>query len=161
MRAWFDILSIDRHAAEDEAGIRENADAVTALIDREIERGLGSRSIVLAGFSQGGALALHVALREPRRLAGVIALSSFLPLASALATEKSPANAGLPIFMAHGVADPVIGLGLADASRAHLEAEGYPVEWQTYPMAHTVSMPEIRDVARWLGERYSAAAARR
>jgi phospholipase/carboxylesterase len=157
MRAWFDVLSIDRHAAEDEAGIRASAEAVGALIDAEIARGVPSQRIVLAGFSQGGALALHVALRAPRPLAGALALSSFLPLASALRREAHAANAELSIFMAHGVADPVIGIGLAVASREALEAEGYRIEWKTYPMGHSVCAAEIRDVAAWLAERYANA----
>jgi phospholipase/carboxylesterase len=157
MRAWFDIAALDRRAAEDEAGIRASAAAVESLIDAEIARGIPAQAIVVAGFSQGGALALHVALREPRPLAGVIALSCFLPLARALPREKQAANAHLPIFMAHGVADPVIGLGYAEASRAALEAEGYRIEWHTYPMGHSVCPAEIRDIAGWLARRYAQA----
>jgi phospholipase/carboxylesterase len=157
MRAWFDILALDRHAGEDEAGIRASAAAVESLIDAEIARGIPAHAIVLAGFSQGGALALHVALRESRPLAGVAALSCFLPLARTLSREKHAANTRLPIFMAHGDADPVIGLGFAEASRETLEAEGYGVEWHTYPMGHSVCPAEIRDVAAWLAKRYDAA----
>jgi phospholipase/carboxylesterase len=154
MRAWFDILALDRHAGEDEAGIRASGAAVESLIDREIARGIPAHAIVVAGFSQGGALALHVALRESRVLAGVLALSCFLPLARTLPHEKQDANAQVPIFMAHGVADPVIGLGFAEASRDALEAEGYRVEWHTYPMGHSVCAAEISDIAGWLAERY-------
>ena len=102
MRAWYDILGFDRNAKEDAAGIRASAAAVTELIDREIDRGIPAERIALAGFSQGGAIALHAALREPRALAGVLALSTYLPLAASLASERSAANAAIPIFMAHG-----------------------------------------------------------
>ncbi len=157
MRAWFDIFALDRRARQDDAGIAEASAAVTALIDREIEAGFPSRSIVLAGFSQGGAMALHVALREPRPLAGVLALSAFLPRAAALASEKSAANARLPVFMAHGTDDAVVGLHLAEESRDRLGAEGYAVEWQTYPMGHAVCGPELQDIAQWLEARRAEA----
>ncbi|HEX5421435.1 MAG TPA: alpha/beta fold hydrolase [Gammaproteobacteria bacterium] len=157
MRAWFDIFSLNGPGREDDAGIAASASAVTALVDREIELGTPSRRIVLAGFSQGGAMALQVALREPRPLAGLLALSAFLPRAAALAAEKSAANAQIPVFMAHGVADPVIRLEFAEASRRRLEAEGYRVEWKTYSMAHEVSPAEVRDVARWLEARHADA----
>lgn len=158
MRAWFDIFSIERGGREDEAGIAAGAAAVGALIDREVERGAAASRIVLAGFSQGGALALHVALREPRGLAGVLALSGFLPLASSLAAQKSAANADLPVFMAHGRFDPVVGIDLAELGRQRLVEEGYRVEWRTYPIAHQVSAAEIADVSRWLRARHDAAA---
>ena len=150
MRAWYDILGFDRHAREDAAGIRASAAAVTGLIDRELERGMPSERIVLAGFSQGGAIALHTALREPRPLAGVLALSTYLPLAASLNAERSSANAGLPIFMAHGTADNVLPLSLAETSRDALRALGYSVEWHAYPMAHSVCMEEVRAIAAWL-----------
>jgi phospholipase/carboxylesterase len=150
MRAWYDILGFDRRAAEDAAGIRASAAAVTELIDREIERGMSSDRIVLAGFSQGGAIALHTALREPRPLAGVLALSTYLPLSTTLASERSAANARLPLFMAHGTDDPVLPLGLAETSRRTLEALGYVVDWHAYPMAHSVCMEEVRAIGAWL-----------
>jgi phospholipase/carboxylesterase len=109
--------------------------------------------IVLAGFSQGGAIALQTALREPRGLGGVLALSTYLPLASTLAAERSAANAGIPIFMAHGTADNVLPLALGEGSRRTLEALGYPVEWRTYPMAHSVSLEEIGAIGAWLAAR--------
>ena len=149
MRAWYDIVGFDA-AAEDAAGIRASATAVARLVDREVERGIATEQIVLAGFSQGGAIALHLALREPRRLAGVLALSTYLPLAATIANEKSAANAALPIFMAHGSADPVIPLAHADASRRALEREGYAVDWHVYPMAHAVCLPEIEAIGAWL-----------
>jgi phospholipase/carboxylesterase len=150
MRAWFDILAFDRSAHWDEDGIRASADAVRALVRREVERGVPSRRIVLAGFSQGGAIALHTGLREPQPLAGLLALSSFLPLGEKLADEKSAANTTTPIMMAHGDADPVITLDAAQAGRRRLEAEGYAVDWRVYPMPHSVCAPEIRDIAAWL-----------
>ena len=149
MRAWYDIVGFDA-SAEDAAGIRASAAAVTRLIDREVERGVPAERIVVAGFSQGGAIALQLGLREPRRLAGVLALSTYLPLAATLAREKSAVNAAVPIFMAHGSADPVIPLALADASRRALEREGYAVDWRVYPMAHAVCAPEIAAIGAWL-----------
>jgi phospholipase/carboxylesterase len=149
MRAWYEIVSFDP-AQEDGVGIRASAAAVARLVDRELERGVAADRIVLAGFSQGGAIALHLGLREPRRLAGVIALSTYLPLARALTREKSAANADLPIFMAHGDHDPVIPLEYAEASRRILEREGYGVEWHTYPMPHSVCAPEIAAIGAWL-----------
>ena len=143
MRAWYDILGFDRNAKEDAAGIRASAAAVTELIDREIDRGIPAERIALAGFSQGGAIALHTALREPRALAGVLALSTYLPLAGTLASERSAANAGIPIFMAHGTADSVLPLALGEASRRALEALGYAVDWHAYAMPHSVCVEEI------------------
>jgi phospholipase/carboxylesterase len=150
MRAWYDILGFDRQAAEDAEGIRTSAAAVTKLIDRELARGMASDRIVLAGFSQGGAVALQTALREPRPLAGVLALSTYLPLAATLAAERSAANAGVPIFMAHGTADAVLPLTLAESSRRTLEALGYEVEWHAYPMPHSVCMEEVSAIGAWL-----------
>jgi len=150
MRAWYDILGFDRRAREDAAGIHASAAAVTELVDREIERGLSSDSIVLAGFSQGGAIALHTALRSPKPLAGVLALSTYLPLAATLASERSAANAAVPLFMAHGTDDPVLPFGLAETSRRALEALGYVVDWHAYRMAHSVCMEEVRAIGAWL-----------
>lgn len=150
MRAWYDILGFDRRSKEDSAGIRASAAAVTELVDREIERGMASDRIVLAGFSQGGAIALHTALRDPRPLAGVLALSTYLPLAATLASERSAANARIPLFMAHGTDDGVLPIQLAESSRGTLEALGYAVDWHAYPMAHSVCMEEINAVGAWL-----------
>jgi len=149
MRAWYDIVGLDA-AEEDAEGIRASAAAVARLVDREIERGIAAERIVLAGFSQGGAIALHLGLREPRRLAGVIALSTYLPLAARLAREKSAASAKLPIFMAHGSYDPVIPIASAETSRRVLEREGYAVAWHAYPMPHSVCPPEIAAIGAWL-----------
>ncbi len=153
MRGWFDIVGFGAAAPQDETGIRASAAAVSRLIDAEEARGVPSERVVLAGFSQGGAIALHAALREPRPLGGAIALSSFLPLAASLGAEKSPANASLPILVAHGRADNVIPIAMAEQSVRHLEAEGYAVEWRVYPMAHTVCIDEVRDIAAWLRAR--------
>ncbi len=150
MRAWYDILGFDRSAREDDAGIRASATAVTELIDRELERGLRADRVVLAGFSQGGAIALHTALREPRALGGVIALSTYLPLAGTLAAERSAANERLPIFMAHGTSDNVLPLALGESSRRTLEAHGYAVDWHAYPMAHSVCLEEVSAIGAWL-----------
>jgi phospholipase/carboxylesterase len=150
MRAWFDVLGFNPTARWDETGIRASADAVRALIRRESERSMPSSRIVLAGFSQGAAMALHVGLREPEPLAGLLALSSFLPLAETLADEKSAANAKTPILMAHGDADPVITLDMAEVGRRWLEAEGFAVDWRVYAMPHSVCLPEIHDIAAWL-----------
>jgi phospholipase/carboxylesterase len=150
MRAWYDILGFSRTAAEDTAGIRASAAAVTELIDREVERGIPTERIVLAGFSQGGAVALHTALREPRALGGVMALSTYLPLAGLLADERSSANAGLAIFMAHGTGDNVLPLALGETSRRTLEGLGYAVDWHAYPMAHSVCLEEMGAIATWL-----------
>jgi phospholipase/carboxylesterase len=149
MRAWYDILGF-RDVAEDDAGIRASAAAVARLVDREIEGGVSASRIVVAGFSQGGAIALQFALRCPQRLGGVLALSTYLPLAASLSREKSAANADLPIFMAHGSGDPVIPLALAEQSRRRLEQEGYAVDWHVYPMPHSVCAPEIEEIGRWL-----------
>lgn len=158
MRAWYDILGLHAGAPQDAAGIRESAALVGALVDAEIARGTPSTRLVLAGFSQGGAIALHTALREPRRLAGVLALSTYLPLADTVAEERSAANAGLEIMMAHGRDDPVIPLGAAEASRDALRALGYPVQWAVYAMGHSVCAEEVGDIRAWLETRAAAAA---
>jgi phospholipase/carboxylesterase len=149
MRAWYDIIAIDRRSAEDAAGIKASAAAIGSLIAREKERGITASRIVLAGFSQGGAMALHTALRYPEKLAGVIALSCYLPLISEFAT-RDPANQATPVFMAHGFQDPVVPYGLGDETRRLLESSGYPVEWHAYPMQHSLCEPEVADIRQWL-----------
>ena len=149
MPAWYDILQMGG-GAEDEAGIREAQGFVETLIAREAGRGLPAGKIVLAGFSQGGAIALQSALRHPERLAGVIALSTYLPLGNTLARERSSANGDLPVFMAHGQYDNMIGMERAQRSRDALLAFGYPVEWRDYPMPHSVCPEEIADIAAFL-----------
>jgi phospholipase/carboxylesterase len=145
MRAWYDIFQLGG-GPEDEAGIRASQKMLEALIEKE-----SGRKIVLAGFSQGGAIVLQTALRHPGRLAGVLALSSYLPLAGTLAKERSEASQELPIFMAHGQFDDIIPLRRAEASRDALIALGYKVDWHAYPMPHSVCAPEIADIGEFLG----------
>ncbi|MCK6375926.1 MAG: alpha/beta hydrolase [Zoogloea sp.] len=151
MRAWYDILSQDFSGRrEDARGVIESAAQVEALIARENARGIPDSRIVLAGFSQGGAIALHTALRHANRLAGVLALSTYLPLADTLAGEASEANRDVPIFMAHGTADPVIPHDFARRSADQLTAAGYPLAWKSYRMEHSLCMEEVRDIEDWL-----------
>ena len=149
MRAWYDILQLGG-GPEDEAGIRASERLLQDLVSREKNSGLKARQIVLAGFSQGGAIALQAALRYPERLAGVLALSTYLPLATKLEKERSEANRDLPIFMAHGLYDDIIPLRRAEQSRDLLSAAGWSVEWHSYPMPHSVCGDEIADIARFL-----------
>jgi phospholipase/carboxylesterase len=153
MRAWYDIYGFDLVSRQDEAGMRASIAQVEALIAREQERGVPSERILLVGFSQGGAIALAAGLRHAQKLAGIIALSTYLPLADSLATERSAANAAVPIFWGHGTLDPVVVLQRGLDSRAALEALGYHVQWHTYPMPHAVCPDEIADLRRWIGER--------
>jgi len=151
MRAWYDIRALAGARREDEAGVRQSARQVEALLERERQRGVAPRRLVLAGFSQGGAMALHVGLRYPERLAGVMALSCYLPLADTLAAEAAPANRDVPIFWAHGVHDPMIPVAMAELGRQQVAALGYAIEWHQYAIPHSVSAEEIADVAGWLG----------
>lgn len=151
MRAWYDIYGFDGAQREDEAGLRRSQAMVDALIEAERARGVASGRIVLAGFSQGCAMTLLAGLRHPERLAGLVGMSGYLPLAGKLAAERSEANATLPIFLAHGRMDPVVPFARAVASRDALLAMGYPVEWHEYPMQHSVHPQEIADLQRWLG----------
>lgn len=153
MRAWYDIHGFDPRAPQDEAGVRRSIDAVEALIGREHERGVPSERIVLAGFSQGGAVALAAGLRHAQRLAGIVALSTYLPIAATLAPERSAANAQVPIFWGHGSADPVVMLQRGLDSRQLLEALGYAIDWHTYPMPHSVCAEELADLRRWFAAR--------
>jgi phospholipase/carboxylesterase len=150
MRAWYDVAGFDRRAPQDEAGIRGSAEALGALVRRERERGIPAERLVVAGFSQGGAMALFLALRWPERLAGVIALSSYLPLGEALAAEAHPANAAVSVLMAHGSLDPIVPLALGERSRDRLRALGYEVEWRSYPMPHSVCAQEVQDLRDFL-----------
>ncbi len=153
MRAWYDI-SIDDLAGNarraDEKGVRASQAAIGKLIEREIDRKISSKNILLAGFSQGGAMALQTGLRYPQRLAGVLALSCYLPLTDSLPQEAAPANAKTPIFMAHGIHDPVVPYAMGSSSHELLGKLGYSVEWHDYPMQHTVSLEEIQDIGIWL-----------
>jgi phospholipase/carboxylesterase len=150
MRAWYDISAADLQNRADLAGVRQSQALVEALIERERTRGVASARIVLAGFSQGGAIALYTGLRHAQRLAGVIALSTYLVAADRLAAEASAANRGLPIFMGHGTADPIVRYEWGEGSRRTLEAAGYPVEWHGYGMPHSVCMEEIVALGAWL-----------
>ena len=150
MRAWYDIRDDGGVRREDPAGVRASQKSIEALIEREKARGVPSRAIVLAGFSQGGAMALHTSLRQGERLAGVMALSCSLPLADALAAEAGPANRDVPIFMAHGTHDPMIPMARAVRAREILTGLGYRLEWHEYPMPHSVCLEEIRDISAWL-----------
>ncbi len=149
MRAWYDIVSFGP-GREDEAGIRAAAAAIGDLIRREQSRGVPPERVMLAGFSQGGATALFTALRYPERLAGLLALSCYLPLPEQLAAEMHPANRQLPIFMAHGEADPVLPLWIGEASRDALLAAGCDVRWKRYPMMHAVIPEELADIREFL-----------
>jgi len=150
MRAWYDISFDGVERRPDEGGIRASQAQIEELIAQEKSRGVAARRIVIAGFSQGGAIALHTALRSPTPLAGVLALSTYLPLAATLASERSAANTAIPLFMAHGTDDAVLPFGLAETSRRALEALGYVVDWHPYRMAHSVCMEEVRAIGAWL-----------
>jgi len=150
MRAWYDIAGTPQARREDEAGLRESQALIEALIERERQRGVPASRIVLMGFSQGCAMTLLTGLRHAERLAGLVGLSGYLPLAASTAAERSAANADVPIFLAHGREDPMIAIDRALASRDALVALGYSVEWHEYPMPHSVCMDEIVDLNRWL-----------
>ncbi|MFN7086930.1 MAG: alpha/beta hydrolase [Burkholderiales bacterium] len=153
MRAWYDVSYGDlegKSRQADERGIRASQAAVGRLIRREIDRKIPSRNIILAGFSQGGAIALQTGLRHPEPLAGIVALSTYLPLAASFAQEATAANAATPIFMAHGTYDPVVPYTMGRQSYEFLERCGYRVEWYEYPMQHSVCPEEIRDIGAWL-----------
>ena len=152
MRAWHDYDMIDAKVGvqENMESLRSSQQAIEALIDRERQRGIKPGNIVLAGFSQGGALALHTGLRYPERLAGMLALSCYLPAPATLAAEAQQANLTTSVFMAHGRSDYVVPLVLAQASKRQLLESGYAVEWHEYSMAHTVCREEIDDISHWL-----------
>jgi len=150
MPAWYDIISPQLEHLEDESGIRRSQQHIEALIQRENTRGIATEKIIIAGFSQGGAIALHTGLRYPQRLAGILALSTYLPLVQTVRQEASEINQALPIFMAHGSHDPIVPLRLGDDSRHYLEQFGYQPEWKTYFMEHSVCPDEISDISQWL-----------
>jgi len=153
MRAWYDITGLGPDRKEDDAGIRESAGVVNGYIEQQNARGVATERIVIAGFSQGGAIALQASLRYPERLGGVMALSTYLPLRESVAAEASRANEDLPILMCHGLRDPMIAAAIGKASRDQLVSLGYTVEWQSYPMEHQVCMEEVHDISRWLQAR--------
>ena len=150
MRAWYDIVSLERMGPQDEAGIRVSQATVEALIRRENARGIATSRIVLAGFSQGGAVALFAGTRYGERLAGIMGLSCYLLLAGRLPAERSSANLATPIFLGHGLEDPIVAPILGEQARRTLEAAGYPVEWHSYPMPHSVCPQEVADIGQWL-----------
>lgn len=154
MRAWYDIVSLDRNGPADEAGIRDSGEILARLVRRERERGIDAGRIVVAGFSQGGAIALHGALRYPEKLAGLMALSTYLPLAASFDEEvvanDDAVNGDIPVFMAHGTFDPVLPMQLGSDSAAFLRQRGFDIEWHEYPMAHAVCGEEIEHVRDWL-----------
>lgn len=150
MRAWYDIYGSDIVKREDEAGLRDSQCAIERVIAAQNSRGIPSERIVLAGFSQGCAMALQVSLRYPEKLAGVLCLSGYLPLSTTVAAESNDKNRSMPIFMAHGTTDPVIPLLRALDSRDLLDGLGYKVEWHEYPMPHSLCPQEIGDIGTWL-----------
>lgn len=152
MPAWYDIIGRNLMDQEDADGIKRSAASIIELIEREVERGIDYRHIALAGFSQGCAMALYIGLRFPHQLAGIIALSGYLPLASSFNSEKHSANQSTPIFMAHGTEDPVVALDRAQASHSLLEKLGYQLDWNEYPMEHSVNHEELKDISRFFQE---------
>jgi len=151
MRAWYDIIAPDLTARQDKAGIVRSADLIREIIDEQIQQGIARDKIVLAGFSQGGAMALHIGLRDTNGLAGIMALSCYLPLADELPVPEAADN-GLPIFMAHGNYDPIVPLQAGVMSKDMLKTQGYAITWKDYPMEHSVCVEEIADISEWLRE---------
>lgn len=152
MRAWYDITGMDLSAGVDEAGINRSAAHLQRLIQAAVDSGISAAHIVLAGFSQGGVIALHAGLQYPEPLAGIIALSTYVAVPEAIRESASDANKAIPIFMAHGRFDPVIPYPLGKRSGDFLMEQGYPLQWHEYPMEHSVHPQEIRDLGNWLGE---------
>ena len=150
MRSWYDIVATDLTRREDEGGLRASQLQVEALIAREKARGIPASRIILAGFSQGCAMTLQTGLRHPEKLAGMLCLSGYLPLSGVAGAERSEASLGTPIFMAHGVQDPVVPFARAEESRKVVEALGYQVEWHAYPMQHTLCLEEVQDISTWI-----------
>ena len=154
MPGWYDISMAELERKPDEAGVRESQGFIDALIAREVSRGIASNKIILAGFSQGGAIALQAGLRQTQALAGILALSTYLTLGDSLAKEKTTANADIPILMAHGIQDPVVPLALARSSRDAMAALGFKVEWREYPMQHSLCAQEVEEISGWLQARF-------
>ena len=150
MRGWYDITSLDIANRDDETGIIDSSNMLMQLCDQQVAQGIASERIVFAGFSQGGAIALHAGLRYSRTLAGILALSTYLPMQQRLAQEASAANLNTPIFMAHGVHDEVVALQFGMQTRTVLQQQGYAPQWHDYPMGHSVCADEIRDIGEWL-----------
>lgn len=156
MRAWYDIVAPDLRARQDKDGILKSAQLIEELIDQQRQQGFAEQNIILAGFSQGAAMALHVGLRSGKGFGGIMALSGYLPLAEELPVEPATAGDKLPIFMAHGSYDPIVPLAAGTLSRQQLDALGYEVEWKQYPMEHAVCVEEITDIGQWLRQVISA-----
>ena len=156
MPGWYDISMAELQRKPDEAGVRQSQASIDQLIAREIERGIRADKIILAGFSQGGAIALQTGLRYREALGGIMALSTYLTLDDSLRAEATIANANIPILMAHGTQDPVIPLSLAESSRAKMAARGYKIEWHEYPMPHSVCMEEVDDIGVWIQARFKS-----
>lgn len=150
MPAWYDLYGLTGNSQEDENGIRTTQQYINSLIENEINRGIASERIVIAGFSQGGAIALHTGLRYSKKLAGILALSTYLPLKTKLATEAHLVNAGIPIFMAHGIFDDIISLDMCKLSLNTLQNNHFSVDWHEYNMAHSVCVEEINDIRAFL-----------
>lgn len=150
MRSWYDILGTELTRREDEGGLRSSQLAVEALIAREKSRGIPASRIILAGFSQGCAMTLQTGLRHPEKLAGMMCLSGYLPLAGQVAAERTSESLQVPVFMAHGTQDPVVPFARAEESRKVLETLGYQVEWHAYQMQHTLCLEEVQDIAKWI-----------
>jgi len=153
MRGWYDVAAMNLTKQQDEKGIRESERLIHTFIQTELQANITSQRIILAGFSQGGAIALHTGLRYPQSLGGIMALSTYLPLADTLITEKQAENDNIAIFMGHGLHDPVIGVAQGQKSKEHLESLGYHVEWHEYTMEHHINMAEIADIGQWLTTR--------
>jgi phospholipase/carboxylesterase len=153
MRAWYDLYGLNSTSREDDAGLRESEAVVQQYIAKEVAAGIATDRIVVAGFSQGGALALHAGLRYAQPLAGIMALSAYLPLRDRISTEASVANRGTPVLMCHGVRDGVVPLALGTTSRDLLLQQGFSVEWHTYPMEHSVCTEEVSRISTWLQQR--------
>jgi phospholipase/carboxylesterase len=153
MRAWYDIRAISASRDQDEAGIAASHRAIDALIEREVARGVPVERQVLAGFSQGGAMALHAGLRQQSRVAGILVLSCYLLFPDRLAEERSPANAQTPVFMGHGLLDPMVPHAMGEAAAAELRRLGQPLTWRSYPIPHSVSLEELHDLGAWLRDR--------
>ncbi|MDC0979061.1 alpha/beta hydrolase fold domain-containing protein [Gammaproteobacteria bacterium] len=150
MRGWYDLTGLEVVKQEDRAGLNEASQIVEKLVERECERGIPRSRIIVGGFSQGGAVALHYGLRCEQALAGIVGLSTYLPLSETLSAEKSSAAIQTPIFLAHGIFDPVLVLALGEASRQVLQENACTVEWRTYQMPHTVVPEELKDLSAWL-----------
>ncbi len=149
MRAWYDVLGMDLTAQQDQAGIENSARLIEQVIDDQIGEGFSEKKIILAGFSQGGAMALHIGLRSRYTLGGIMALSTYLPLANELPLQQANSNAP-PIFMAHGQFDPVVPIHSGKTSKTLMEGLGYNILWKEYPMEHSVCGQEIGDISYWL-----------